>query len=95
MNDNYEPIIYTLTDQEGNEKQFELLDSMDIDNQTYYALTPHCEEPEEAAAGEAGELIVLKSVYQGNEELWATVDDEEEYERIGNIFLEKLNGLLE
>lgn len=94
MNDNYEPIIYTLTDQEGTKHQFELLDSMDIDNQTYYAVIPYYEEPEDASS-EYGELVVLKSVYEGNEELWATIDDEVEYEKIGNIFLEKLNGLLE
>ena len=94
MKDNYESIIYTLTDQEGTKHQFELLDSMDIDNQTYYALTPHYEEPEEVFS-EYGELVVLKSVYEGNEELWATIDYDDEYERIGNIFLEKLNGLFE
>ncbi len=94
MNDNYEPIIYTLTDQEGTKQKFELLDSMDVDNQTYYAVIPYYEEPDEVFS-EYGELVVLKSVYEGNEELWATIDDDDEYERIGNIFLEKLNGLLE
>ena len=44
MNDNYEPIIYTLTDQEGTKHQFELLDSMEIDNQTYYAVIPYLEK---------------------------------------------------
>lgn len=94
MNDNYEPIIYTLTDQEGTKQKFELLDSMDVDNQTYYAVIPYYEEPDEVSS-EYEELVVLKSVYEGNEELWATIDDDDEYERIGNIFLEKLNGLLE
>ena len=94
MNDNYEPIIYTLTDEEGNNQQFELLDSMDIDNQTYYALIPHSEDPKDLLS-ESGELIVLKSVFEGDEELWATIDDDDEYETIGNIFLEKLNELFE
>ncbi len=94
MNDNYEPIIYTLTDQEGTKHQFELLDSMEIDNQTYYAVIPYYEGTEEVF-NEYAELVVLKSVYEGNEELWATIDDDVEYERIGNIFLEKLNGLFE
>ena len=60
----------------------------------YYAVIPYYEEPDEVSS-EYGELVVLKSVYEGNEELWATIDDDVEYERIGNIFLEKLNGLFE
>ena len=94
MDDNYEPTIYTLTDEEGNDQQFELLDSMEVDNQTYYAMIPHYQASEDMLS-DYGELIVLKAVYDGDEELLATIDDDEEYEKIGNIFIEKLNELFE
>ena len=32
--------VFTLTDEEGNEKQFELLGSQEIDGNTYLALVP-------------------------------------------------------
>ena len=37
MSDNYEPIIYSLTDEEGKEQQFEMIDFMEVDGQLYYA----------------------------------------------------------
>ena len=39
-----------------------------------------------------GELVVLQSIEENGEELLATIDSDEEYERIGNIFLERLTA---
>ena len=94
MNDNYEPIIYTLTDEEGNEQQFEMLDSMEVDDQLYYAMIPYYASDQDTVS-DYGEFVVLKVVYDDNEELLATVDDDDEYEKIGNLFVEKLNELFE
>lgn len=94
MSDNYEPIIYTLTDEDGNDQQFELLDSMEMDDQLYYAMIPHYNDPKDIVS-DYGELIVLKAVYDEGEEFLATIDNDDEYEKIGNIFVEKLNELFE
>lgn len=94
MSDSYEPIIYTLTDEEGKSQQFEMLDSMEVNDQLYYAMIPYYDS-EQDVVSDYGELIVLKVVYDNNEELLSTIDDEDEYEKIGNMFIEKLNELFE
>ena len=44
---------------------------------------------------EDAELIVLVSEEEDGEEFLASIDDDDEYEKIGNLFLEKLMGYYE
>jgi uncharacterized protein YrzB (UPF0473 family) len=90
----YNPDLYTLVDEEGNEQVFELLDIMEIEDDRYFALIPYFENPEQCIDDE-GELIVLKSQMQGDEEMMITIDDDDEYERVGKIFIEKLSEIFE
>ena len=87
----YNPDLYTLVDEEGVEQTFELLDIMEVDDDRYFALMPYYEDPEDIL-DDTAELIVLKSQMDENdEELMILIDDEEEYQRIGQMFLEKLS----
>lgn len=86
-----EPELLTLQDEEGVESIIELLAQMDVDGKSYVAATPHIEDPTQAL-GDDAELIVLVSEEENGEEYLASIDNDEEYERIGNIFLEKLMG---
>ena len=87
----YNPDLYTLVDEEGVEQTFELLDVMEVDDDRYFALMPYYEDPEDIL-DDTAELIVLKSQMDENdEELIISIDDEEEYQRIGQMFLEKLS----
>lgn len=91
----YTPDIFTLSDEDGNEHVFELLDSMTTeDGESYYAFVPYYEDPEAAVEAD-NELIVLKGEIVDGEEMMATIDDEAEYERIGNLFLERINEMFE
>lgn len=91
----FNPDIYTLVDEEGVEQTFELLDVMELDNERYFALIPYYDEPEEMVEDD-GDLIILKSQMDENDdELMVSIDDEEEYQRVGNIFLEKLSEMFE
>ncbi len=90
----YTPDIYTLIDEEGKEQAFELLDAMEVEDQRYFALIPYFEHPEDAIEDD-GDLVVLKSEMVDGEEMMATIDDDEEYERIGNMFLERINEMFE
>lgn len=91
----FNPDIYTLVDEEGTEQTFELLDVMDLEDDRYFALIPYFENPEEMVEDD-GELIVLKSQMDDNgEELMVTIDDDEEYQRVGALFLEKLSTMFE
>ncbi|MBQ4095140.1 MAG: DUF1292 domain-containing protein [Oscillospiraceae bacterium] len=93
MTDNeldYTPDLYTLVDDEGNEQTFEMLDCMECEGETYYALTPY---PENLDTD--GEVVILKKIIEGDEEIMASIEDDEEYERIGNKFMERIAEMFE
>ncbi|MBQ7989489.1 MAG: DUF1292 domain-containing protein [Oscillospiraceae bacterium] len=92
MAENFDSEIFTLTDEEGNPQDFELLDQMEIGGENYYAFVPYYENPEEMTDAD-GELVVLKMEEdEDGEESLVTIDDDEEYERIGQLFLERLQS---
>lgn len=85
--------LYTLVDEDGVEQQFEMLDSMDVGDDRYYALVPYYDDPTKEIEADT-ELVVLKSeLDESGEETLVSIDDDEEYERIGNMFLERLNEI--
>lgn len=85
--------LYTLVDEDGVEQQFEMLDVMDVGDDRYYALVPYYDDPTKELEADS-ELVVLKSEYDKNgDETLVSIDDDAEYERIGNMFLERLNQL--
>jgi uncharacterized protein YrzB (UPF0473 family) len=83
--------LYTLVDEEGNEKLFELIDVLEENGQVYFALIPHIENPEELLEGEV-ELVVLcaKTDAEGNEIL-EPIESDAEYERIADLFIARLD----
>ena len=83
------PDLYTLVDEEGVEQTFELLDVMEAEGNTYYALVPYAENPEDILDG-SDELVVLKMEEVDGEELLASIEDDEEFERIGQMFLDRI-----
>ena len=83
------PDLYTLEDEEGVEQTFELLDVMEAEGNTYYALVPYAENPEDILEG-SDELVVLKMEEVDGEELLASIEDDEEFERIGQMFLDRI-----
>ena len=100
MADNFDDMsmaadLYTLVDEDGVEQQFEMLDVMEVDDERYYALVPYYDDPTKEIEADA-ELVVLKSEYdENNDETLVSIDNDEEYEKIGNMFLERLNKLYE
>ena len=90
----YTPELYTLADEDGNEMEFEMLDQMEIDGILYYAMIPYYEAAEDMLEND-GQLVVLRSEIVDGEEMLATIDDEAEYDRIGSIFIERLDGVWE
>ncbi len=84
--------ILTLVDEDGTEHEFEVVDTMDIEDETYLALVPVLEEAEELLE-DSGELVLLKSKMDGDEEFLEPIDNEEEFNRISAIFMERLEEL--
>ncbi len=76
--------IFTLTDEDGVEMQFTLLGSCEIDSIEYLALIP-------LEDNEAEEYIILKrEVDENGEDLLVTIDDDEEFDRVADVFEDEL-----
>ena len=97
MDNEYLDDLYVLVDEEdGSEHTFEMLDTIELDSCRYLALAPY--EPD-ADEDDDREIYLFKLV--DNEDgddgdpLLVSIDDDDEHDRIGGIFLERLKEMLE
>lgn len=78
--------VFTLTDEDGNEKQFELLGSQEIDGNSYLALVPVEDNDDD-------EYVILKvEEDEDGEEMLVTIDDDDEFNRVADFFDDELFG---
>lgn len=89
MSDEYGPDIVSVIDEEGREHIFEELDRIETDEGKYVALIPVYDDPEESLE-DSGELIILKVEEEDGEIYLCPIEDEEEFETVGNIFEDRL-----
>lgn len=91
----YGPDLYTLVDEEGEEQTFELLDCMDYEGVTYYALVPYSPTADDLIDGD-GELVILKADKDAEgEDMMVSIDDDEEFDKVGEIFLKRIEEIFE
>lgn len=90
----YTPDLYTLEDENGVEQTFEMLDALEENGTRYFALVPYYENPEESLT-ENDELVILKAEMEGDEEMLVSIDDDDEFDRIGQIFLKRIEEMFE
>lgn len=97
MQDEYMPDLYELEDENGDKQSFELLDVMEYEGEKYYALTPYFDEDEaERMLEDSGEVVILRSEFdENNDEILASIDDDEEYEKIGELFMKRIEDMFE
>lgn len=82
--------IIELEDEDGNVSRFEFVDRAELDGTVYYALIPEvCDDNPEISA----EFVVLKETEIDGEAMLATVDDDDEYQRVGEMFLQRFAEL--
>lgn len=75
--------IFTLTDEEGNDMQFEQIAICEVEGTLYHALVPLDEEGNE----DGEEYVILKSVVEDDgEEVLITIEDDDEFDRIADMF---------
>lgn len=80
--------IIELEDEDGNVVRFEFIDAIEHNGTAYYALVPESDDEEGV-----DQFIVLKEQEVNGEAMLATIDDEEEYSAIGEIFLQRFAEL--
>lgn len=71
--------IITLTDEEtGEEVDFEVYARATIDDKDYFALVPCTEEPDE--------YVILRATIDGEDILFESIVDDEEFEKVEDYF---------
>lgn len=89
----YTPELFELVDSDGNKKNFELIDAAEIDGEQYYAMVPAVEDDDFLNAD--CDLVILKSIYENDEEILASIDDDDEFEKVSEFFLRRMEEAME
>ncbi len=88
------PDYVTLTNEEGYEETFELVDTLDLEGATYAALLTTPDDPEKYLNSD-GQLIFLKLSEEDGETYWDDIEDDDEYEMVADLFTSRLADLYE
>lgn len=91
-NNEYGNDIISLTDEEGNEYDFEILDRLETDNGDYVALLPVYDDPQKEL-DESGDLVIMKIGEEDGEEFFENIDDDDEYDTVADAFIARLQDL--
>ena len=96
MEDSFGPDLITVTDEDGNDFELELVDSLEHQGITYYAMFPTMVEDEATgqpkdvdADDEEYGLIIMKTIVENGEELLSTLDSDEELDTVYELFMER------
>ncbi len=82
--------IYTLTDEDGNESQFELIGECEKDGKIYYALTELDAEGNQVSE----EYVILRLDREENgEEILISIEDDEEFDAVADFFDDQFNAI--
>ena len=90
----FNPEILTLADEEGIEHQFELIDKLDVGDDSYTALIPYYAADDDLLESDS-QLVILKVVTEDGENYLSIIEDEEEFTKISELFVEKLSDMYE
>lgn len=85
MDKEFEADLLTLIDEDGKEQQFEILDIIEQDEKSYFALYPVFNSPEEELESD-GVYYIFETVEEDGEELLVEVEDEELSQSLAEIF---------
>ena len=81
----FENEYFTLTDEDGNEIEFEMIGECEKDGERYFAMIP-VEDESKTNDSDICEYIILKLAEEDGEEVLVTVDDDDELDDIADYF---------
>ena len=84
--------IITLTDDEGNEVEFLLLDVVEYDEKDYLVLLPMADAEDEE---EQDDVLILEVRREGEEESYISVDSDEVLNAVFGLFTAQLEAAAE
>lgn len=94
-NQEYNPDLVTVIDENGDEHTFEELDRIETDEGRFIALIPAFDDSEEIIESD-GELIILEVSEDDNgDSILSPIEDDALFNKIGKIFEDRLSDLYE
>ena len=84
-----EPDLITLTDEEGTEYTFEVIDAVDYNGTHYMAMVPYVED--EKQLDDDLQLVIMKVGQDEEGEFLDVVEDDEELYEISGVFEKRLS----
>ena len=84
--DQYGSDFISITDDDGNEYELEVLSTLEYDGNTYLAVIPAEQSLEELQL----EVSVLKSVEEDGEAILCVIEDEEELQAVYDLIMDSL-----
>ena len=88
------PDLVTLSDDEGNEFTFEVLDETDVDGNHYVAMLPVYDDPKDMTE-DADPLIIMKQVSETDGDFFDEIVDENEFAKVADIFAARLSEVFD
>jgi len=73
--------VIVLTDDEGNDVEFEWLDTVEVNDKTYVVVLPTDDDSEE--------VVILKVESEEDEDTFVGLEDEDEVNAVFDVFKEK------
>ena len=92
--EDYNPDIVTLTDDDGKEYTFEVIDAIETDTGRYLAMLPVYDDPQKML-DDSGELVIVMVGEEDGEEYYFEIEDDDEYETIADAFVNRLEDFFE
>jgi len=89
MSEEFGPDFITVTDEDGNDIELELVDALEHKGQTYMAFYPAVEEGSDEDSEDYG-MVILKTIEENGEELLSTLDSDEELNEVYDLFMERI-----
>ena len=85
MEDQYGSDFITITDEDGNDYELEVLSSVEYNGQTYLAVTLAGTDDETDL-----EVNILKSIEEDGEPILCVIEDEEELQNVYSLIMDEL-----
>ena len=85
MEDQYGSDFISITDDEGNDYELEVLSTIEYNGETYMAVTPADSEDEASL-----EVSILKSVDEDGDSVLVGIDNEQELETVYSLIMDLL-----
>ena len=92
--DYYEPDIISVTDDNGDEILFELLEKYENGGNTYVAITEYRDDAEEIVEADY-EVLILKVLEDDGNEYLSEIENEDEFNQVSDVLMKMVEEKFE